>query len=301
MDLRQLDALLAVAEHGTFSAAALALHTVQSNVSTHIAKLEDELGTVLVDRASRALTPEGEVVASRARIVRNELDGIGPQLAGIRQEVSGNVVIGVIGSAAGWLAHRLGRATLDTHPGVTLTIIEASTAQLRPRLARHELDLALVNLPVNDRDITTEKLFTENVVIATLPDHPLAALDVISPEDLAAHPLLLPARGTAFRTELDADLARVGLALHGRIEVDGVRLLTEMAAAGLGPALVPASAAHADDPLVIVPVEGLLMRSVGLARPRNTAASAATRAIIDLLADLVADEGPAQEGIHPGS
>ena len=59
MDLRQLAALVAVAETGSFSAAARSLHTVQSNVSTHVARLERELGVTLVDRASGTLTEEG--------------------------------------------------------------------------------------------------------------------------------------------------------------------------------------------------------------------------------------------------
>ena len=56
MDLRQLHALLAVAEHQSFSAAARALHTVQSNVSTHVARLEQEVGSILSDRAQGELT-----------------------------------------------------------------------------------------------------------------------------------------------------------------------------------------------------------------------------------------------------
>ena len=60
MDLRQLGALVAVADHRSFSAAARALHTVQSNISTHVARLERELGVTLVDRATGKLTPEGE-------------------------------------------------------------------------------------------------------------------------------------------------------------------------------------------------------------------------------------------------
>src|SRR5258708_39078279 len=67
MDLRQLAALVAVAETGTFSAAADVLHTVQSNVSTHVARLERELGVTLVDRAAGRLTEEGEAVVARAR------------------------------------------------------------------------------------------------------------------------------------------------------------------------------------------------------------------------------------------
>ncbi|MEN3273610.1 MAG: hypothetical protein V7636_2371, partial [Actinomycetota bacterium] len=73
MDLRQLAALVAVAETGTFSAAADVLHTVQSNVSTHIARLERELGVTLVDRAAGRLTEEGVAVVARARRVQAEL------------------------------------------------------------------------------------------------------------------------------------------------------------------------------------------------------------------------------------
>ena len=57
MDLRQLNALLAVADKGSFSGAARALHTVQSNVSTHVARLERELGATLVDRTTGKLIP----------------------------------------------------------------------------------------------------------------------------------------------------------------------------------------------------------------------------------------------------
>ena len=60
MDLRQLNALLAVADTGSFSAAARSLHTVQSNVSTHVARLERELDAILVDRATGSLTEEGD-------------------------------------------------------------------------------------------------------------------------------------------------------------------------------------------------------------------------------------------------
>ena len=59
MDLRQLAALTAVADHHSFSAAARALHTVQSNVSTHVARLEREVGAQLVDRATGMLTEAG--------------------------------------------------------------------------------------------------------------------------------------------------------------------------------------------------------------------------------------------------
>src|SRR3954452_24656582 len=108
MDLRQLNAVVAVAEHGSFSAAADALHTVQSNISTHVARLERELRCPLIDRtAGCRLTQEGHAVVARARGENNELVGHGAAVAGLRHEVTGNVRLVMIGTTARWLVPRL--------------------------------------------------------------------------------------------------------------------------------------------------------------------------------------------------
>lgn len=73
MDFRQLQALIAIADHGSFSAAAASLQTVQSNVSSHVARLERELGVQLVDRQGGRLTEEGQAVVERGRRVAAEL------------------------------------------------------------------------------------------------------------------------------------------------------------------------------------------------------------------------------------
>src|ERR1700690_3991897 len=85
MDLRQLNAIVAIAEHGSFSAAADALATVQSNVSTHIKKLEQELGMPLVDRSTSELTEAGQLVVARARRVIGELDAMSSDVTALTQ------------------------------------------------------------------------------------------------------------------------------------------------------------------------------------------------------------------------
>src|SRR5690606_34982574 len=103
MDLRQLAALTAVADHRSFSAAARALHTVQTNVSTHVARLERELGTSLVDRASGTLTEAGEIVVSRARRVQAELEALTADVAAAEGDISGQVRLGTIGTTGRWM------------------------------------------------------------------------------------------------------------------------------------------------------------------------------------------------------
>ena len=107
MDVRQLAALVAIADHGTFSAAARALFTVQSNVSSHVARLEKELGTELVDRAHGGLTDDGARVVERARRVLRELDDIAAEMAQRDGDVVGDVRLGMLGTTARWLLPRL--------------------------------------------------------------------------------------------------------------------------------------------------------------------------------------------------
>ena len=165
MDLRQLAALTAVADTGTFSAAADALHTVQSNVSTHVARLERELGTTLVDRSAGRLTEEGEVVVARARRIQAELDALVADVASLRDEISGHVRMGVIGTTGRWLMPPLLTAMDHTHPNVTVAVLEGNTTSLLPQLIAGSLEMAVVNLPVADPDIVVEPLFEEDLIV----------------------------------------------------------------------------------------------------------------------------------------
>src|SRR5579862_5749797 len=162
MDLRQLNALVAVADRGGFSAAADALHTVQSNVSAHVARLEHELGATLFDRSAGRLTEEGETVVARARRVQAELDGLVADVVALRSDIQGECRVGLIGTTAQWLVPRLLRLMGDRHPLVHLVIVDATSTSLAPRLVAGALDLAVVNLPVPEPELVSEPLFDED-------------------------------------------------------------------------------------------------------------------------------------------
>lgn len=303
MDLRQLNALLAVAEHHSFSAAARALHTVQSNVSTHVARLEQEVGAILIERSRGELTTEGEIVAGRARRIIAELRAIEDDLVALRDDVAGSVRAGVIGTTARWLVPSVLDAVSTTHPRIELQVVEATTTSLVPQLLSDRLDVAVVNLPVDDPDIDVEVLFAEERIVVAPIDHPLAAHQRITLSDLVEHEILLPPRGTAFRDEIDTDARQANVRLTTRAEVDGLRLLTSLAFQGFAPALVPASAAPSwlSGDWARVEVEGLSPRLVGLAFRRRSSPSAPTRAVADLIRRAIAAIGPDQGGITPST
>ena len=301
MDLRQLHALLAVAEHQSFSAAARALHTVQSNVSTHVARLEKELGSTLIDRTRGELTPEGEIVADRARRVIGELRSIEHDLASLRDDVSGHVRLGLIGTTARWLVAPLLRSLQASFPRIELVIIEATTTSLLPQLISERLDAAVINLPLDHPDVDSRPLFDEDRIIVSPLDHPLAELDAVTLADLSEHPVLMPPIGTAFRDEIETDARRARVELRALAEVDGLRLLTSMAFQGYGPALVPASAAprYLSGDWVRLPVDGLSPRAVGIAVPRRSPPSAPTRAVNDSLISLITTTAPDLAAVRP--
>lgn len=302
MDMRQLIVIAAVAEHGSFRAAADALHTVQSNISAHIGRLEREVGAVLVDRAAAQLTPEGEAVLARARRVFAELDGAMADVAAVRDEVVGHVRLGTIGTTGRWLAAALLREVADRYPGVRLSLFEGTSATLEPQLATDRLDLAVLNLPVSGEfDFTTQPLFDEDLVLVAHADDRWARSASVDLRRLDGVPLLLPMSGTAFRDELDAAAAAVGITLLPRAELDGVRLIASLTFEGNGPAILPATAVPASfrDQWRSIAVRGLPRRRVGVARRRKGLPSRPTTAVLELLRELVAHGAPDQPGVHP--
>ena len=306
MDLRQLNALLAVAEHGGFSAAARALHTVQSNVSTHVARLEKELGATLIDRATGLPTKEGEAVLIRAIRIRAELEAVSSDVASLGARVAGTARLGMIGTTARWLAPLLFEALEEHHPEVRMVLVDATTTSLLPRVDRGDLDLAVVNLPAESLESQTEPLFDEDRILLVPPDHPLGASPKVALSELAGHDLLLEPVGTAFRDELDVQSAAVGVRLRARAEVDGMRLLASLVIAGFGAAILPASAVPpvpegAGTPWRVIAVEGLQPRSVGLAHRRRGLLSSPAAAVRDLLIEVVAADVAERPGLHAPS
>lgn len=301
MDLRQLEALVEIGERGSFSAAATALGTVQSNVSARIARLERELDATLVDRATGTLTDAGEAVAARGRRILAEIDAAVADVVAMGSDVAGTVALGIIGTTGRWLVPGLLSRLAAEHPRIQLRIVEGTSTTLEPQLSTAQLDLAVVTLPVVAESLQTAPMFDEDLVVVVPAGHPLTrAVAPVPFARLAELDLLLPLEGTALRVELDDAAARAGVRLHAAIELDGLRTLASLAFDGYGPAILPATAVptHLRDRFSLVAVEGLGRRHVGLAVRRHGLPSAPTRAVRAILEHLVV-EGPLPPGIHP--
>lgn len=303
MDLRQLAALVAVAETGTFSAAAETLHTVQSNVSTHVARLERELGATLIDRSAGRLTEEGELVVARARRIHAELDALAADVASLRADVSGATRLGMIGTTGRWLVPPLLVAMESRHPKVKVTVLEGNTTSLLPQLVAGNVDLAVLNFPAVDPDVLIDPLFEEDLILVAPTNHPLASKTRVSLADLSEHELLMPPPGASYRAELDKVAAGAGIKFRTKAELDGLRLTASMAIDGYGPAVLPSSAVPSwlTGDFNRIPIRGVPRRRVGLGRRRRGLPSAPARALDVVLREQVAAQAPNIPGLYPSA
>ena len=301
MDVRQLAAIVAIADHGTFSAAARSLYTVQSNVSGHISRLEKELGVTLVDRSQSELTEEGARVVERARRVLNEIEDITSDVTSRHDNVSGQTRIGVIGTTARWLTPSLLRQLATDHPNVRAVVREGASSSLVPNVMSGELNAAVIHLPIDEPELVVEPLFAEDLFLLVNEDHRLAGADTVPIAELDDEPLLLPPTGSALRKLLDRAAATNDVSLRPQAEIDGVRLLASLAFDGFGPAIVPATAIPTwlTGTFRRVTVPELPRRVVASIRRRRPSANAATHVTLATLRTVIEEQGEQQTGVHP--
>ena len=305
MDLKQLEALVGIADHGSFSAAAAALGTVQSNVSGRIARLERELDTSLVERSSGLLTEEGALVASRARHILGELEAIMSDVLATRSEVSGTVRAGMIGTTGRWLLPLLFEALQERHPRVRLLITEGTSATLEPQLLQGQLDFAILTTPIHTPELAVQPLFDEDLVLVLPTEHPLAlkhprGAAPVRLKELDGIEMLLPLQGTALREEIDQTFGLSGITPLPSIELDGLRTLASLVFDGYGPAILPATAVPDSmrAQFRLLRLEGFPRRHVGIVSRRHGLPSAPTRAVREVLLDLATDSDAPREGLH---
>jgi DNA-binding transcriptional LysR family regulator len=298
MELRQLVYFEAVVRHGGFTRAAEQLRVAQPAVSAQLRKLESELGVTLLARTTRRvrLTRAGEVVLARARAALDELDALPDDLDRLAGQLGGRVRIGAI-QATGPFGLAAALAEFHRrHPDVRLSLRAGRLAALLDALHADEIDLAVGPLPDPvPPGLVVHPLFSDELVLVTAPDHPLAGEGGLALERLRDEEFVCLPEGSGLRRRLDRAAARAGFTPRVRYETTILPQLRELVGHGLGVALVARSVAEAPGPPVSVhPVlPEPLDRPVGLLHHAERPLSPATRRCRDLLLRRAARLRPA--------
>lgn len=248
MELRQLEYFVAVAEEQNFTRAAERVHISQSGVSAQIRRLEQELGAELFDRSGRTatLTVAGKAALGHARAALDATAALTQSVGEVTGLIRGRLTVGmVVGCTLTPLFDALA-AFHRAHPGVEIALLEDNSDRLVQAVRAGAVDLALVGTAATTPDgLQALTLVSERLVVAVPPGHPLAAADRVTLRDLGRYPVICMPPGTGLRTVLDQACAGQGLELSIALEAGASDAMADLAARGLGVAVLSASMAGA--------------------------------------------------------
>jgi len=206
MEIRQLKAFLAIAEAKTFTAGARRVNITQAAISMQIRQLEDEVGLPIFTRTPRRviLTEAGEYLLERARKILREHDSALAEIAEVAGAEYGRLRIG---SASAMFATQqlptIIQKLKQKFPKADLSVSSGTSERLVDKIMHGEVDMAFVSLPVENLNITTELLFSDEIVAIAHPKHSLAKEKFISAATLAGEKLILGEQGGNTRRMID--------------------------------------------------------------------------------------------------
>lgn len=236
MDIRQLQMFLAVAEESSFTRAGERLHVSQSAISRQIGLLEKELGGPLFNRDGRrvSLTHPGELLLETAYNVSRQLEDVAGQISDVHGLLRGRLHLAGGMTVCMYILPRLLKAYRGLHRQVDLRVSTGTFEAILKKLRSHEVDLALLTLPVVAKDLEILPVLKEELVVVTAPSHPLARKGTVDAQELGKYPLVLYESGSNTREAVERFLREERVAADVAMETENVEIIKAMVASGTG-------------------------------------------------------------------
>ncbi len=297
LDVRRMRVLREVAAQGSFSGAAEALSFTQSAISQHVAALEREAGTQLVERGRKGvrLTDAGRVLVGHADAILARIECAEDDLAALAGLRGGRLRLISFQSGGATLAPRAVAAFHQRHPQVELSMLEAEPDEAGVHLRAGEADLTLVyDHPATPGLLGPELQLThllDDSYEAILPaDHRLARRRRLALSDLAEEPWVCSTSTCGCRRITESVCREAGFEPRVAFEADETLAAQALVAAGVGVTLLPRLALTTVHPGVVARrLSDAPVRRVWVARLEGAYASPASDAMVQTLADVAGE------------
>lgn len=279
-----LAVLKALAETGNVTRAAELLGIPQPTVSRRLAALGMAVGAPLTATEGRGirLTRAGELLASTAG---NALGAVEHGLRQVREEIDpelGHIKLGFLHLLGRALVPELLRGFRQRHPQVRFSLIQGSRRDIIDRLARGDVDLALVApLPSGDPELAGFVLSEQELFLSVPAVHRLAGRDEVEIAEFADDEFVLLESGYGLRQITDELCALAGFQPRTAFEGQESDTVRGLVAAGLGVALLPSFGSAPPAGVVELPLRPRISRSIGLVWPKHHALTPAVRGFRD--------------------
>ena len=293
MNLRRIEAFLAVAEAGTISRAASQLEVAQSVVSRHIAALEQQLGYQLFQRTGRGvvLTDAAGQLAPRLRAALDDMRRATQEAGERSDQLSGVVRVGVVPAATRPLVGLLYRRVAERYPRVRLQFVDGFSNALEERLVQGELDLAVINRFGLAHHRGEERLCVVASQVVGPPGAFAPGQTEIGFKQMAELPLVLASRPNGLRVALDQLCRHAEVQLRVVVEADSLLTMRDLVLQGGLYTVLPHQLVHEDlaagSLSAVRLVRPELPRTLSLATTAHHSTTAAMRAVAHELREVV--------------
>jgi len=289
MDLQQLRVFREAAKAGGFTRASEELHLSQSTISLHIKRLEEELGCPLFLRAKKRvyLNEAGGVLLQYADRIFQEIKNAEMAVRELSELQCGTIRLGSGATTVTYLLPRILGAYQRKYPEIELIVTTNSSEALALAVHQQKLDLAVVMLPVQP-SLALELLpiLREELVYVVHSNHPLAAKQIIHPQDILEVSFISFLQGSAMQMNLDTHFAAMGITPRITMEMENIEAIKALVRAGLGAAVLPAcSVSPTQGTIRPLRIRGFRMeRELALALPKATVLPQAIQKLASRLA-----------------
>lgn len=285
MDLASLDTFIAIAETGSFSAAAARLHLSQPAISKRIAALEMQLNTRLFDRIGReiSLTEAGRALLPRARQVLSVLDDTRRALSNLQGDISGRLTLATSHHIG---LHRLPpllRAFTKAHPKVALDIRFLDSEVAYDAVLQGRIELAVITLaPQTNAPLLAQPVWQDALDFVAAPEHPLAHGRAVTLAEVAQHPAVFPGESTFTHQVVHALFEREHLTPQVAMSTNYLETIKMLVSIGIAWSVLPRTLL--DNQIVRLPLQEIqLSRQLGYICHTERTLSNAAKAFMELL------------------
>jgi DNA-binding transcriptional LysR family regulator len=280
----------------SLSRGAAASGVSQSAASQHLQELERQLGVELLDRSTRpfTVTAAGRLYAEFCRDVLHRREEFEVALETLKNEVEGAVRIASIYSVGLSEMSQLKTEFVKRFPKTRIEVEYLRPEKVYEAVAADRADLGLVSYPVATRELAAIPWRDEAMVVAVAPQHPLARLKLIRPADLAGHEFAAFDEDLPIRHEIDRFLRERAVEVRVTMHFDNIQMIKEAVSLGAAVSILPARVLGADSRLRGIPLQGNLVRPLGILHRKRKKFHRAAKAFLELL-----QEQPLPVGVGP--
>ena len=288
IDSRRLLYFYHVAKNGSFSRAEGALDAPQPVISRQIAKLEDELGLILLDRNGRGvtLTPFGEILLRRAETILHDMGSALSELDIAKRKPAGQVRLAAPATFMTLYMPEILRRFMEDLPDVELVVTQLLTGEIYEKLVADDVDIGIVHSVPNKTRFEVCELLVEPMVCLVAQNHPLAGVDSISRADLAGERLAVPSSAHGLRDLINHYMDAGNLDFTPHVQIDSIPLIRAVVAEGQMATMMPQSTAaleFGDGRFVALSLRPPLKRSLFVAHFKE----ARNRSIVNVMVNHI--------------